>query len=247
MGNTMGRDPKLKSYGALIFAVLIAVIGAAMMTVSSSPAMKGAALLWLPAALQLIAGVWLGPWLGLLAGGLGAYAAGIIAYGGWGLTDIIMNPIAGGFANSLLPALLFRAFHLKPDLGSRPEFVGRALVRIVTVLVLTVASAVALRQFSLGALAYVPSLIILIIAPLLLRNLKIDVRQLVIGSLICVFICAVSAAIGVWGAVVGGQSWTGAFVSVGVGWFFGDTISALLGLYMLAALPERARYAGLVE
>ena len=59
-----------------------------MMNVTSSPSMKGA-MLWV--ALQLVAGVWLGPVRGMIAGGLGAYAAGILAYGGWGLADIIMT------------------------------------------------------------------------------------------------------------------------------------------------------------
>src|SRR5574341_816306 len=89
------RDPALRGRFALIMAVAIAAIGWVMMTIGSSPSVKGASFLWLPAALQLVAGVWLGPWWGLLAGGLGAYAAGILAYGGWGIVDIIMNPIAG--------------------------------------------------------------------------------------------------------------------------------------------------------
>ena len=50
------RARAIKSYGALVITVLITVIGAAMMTITSSPAMKGAAFLWLPAALQLIGG-----------------------------------------------------------------------------------------------------------------------------------------------------------------------------------------------
>lgn len=243
---TLNRDPRIKAYAALIFAVLIAVVGAAMMTVTSSPTMKGAALLWLPAALQLIAGVWLGPRLGFLAGGIGAYAAGIIAYGGWGLTDIIMNLIAGGVANAMLPAVLFRVLGVQPNLGSRPQFIGRGIGVIVAILVVCVGLAIGLRTLPLGTWAYAPSLAILAIAPLFLRNLNINGRQLMLGVAIAILACAVSAAIGVTGAVVGGQSWSGAFVSVGIGWFFGDTVSAMLGLYMLAALTDRAKYAGLV-
>lgn len=94
------RDPAIRNYATLVFTVSIAAIGALMMTLTSSPTAKGASFLWLPAALQLMAGVWLGPWRGLIAGGLGAYLAGILAYGGWGIVDIIMNPVAGGIANS---------------------------------------------------------------------------------------------------------------------------------------------------
>ncbi len=111
-----GRETeRIRFQATVYFIVSIAVIGAIMMTLTSSPTAKGASFLWLPAALQLMAGVWLGPWLGFIAGGLGAYLAGILAYGGWGLVDIIMNPVAGGFANSLLPAVLFRFLGVDPD------------------------------------------------------------------------------------------------------------------------------------
>src|SRR5579884_226826 len=114
-----GSD-RLQWGAVIIFTVLIAVLGAVMMTFTSSPLVKGAAFLWLPAALQLIAGAWLGPWRGGLAAGIGAQLAGIIAYGGWGLPDWIMNFVAGGVANAALPALLFQAFRLPADLGALP-------------------------------------------------------------------------------------------------------------------------------
>ena len=74
----------IRDAATAIFTILIALLGAAMMTVTSSPLMKGASFLWLPAALQLIAGVWLGPIRGFIAGGIGAQAASVIAYGGLG-------------------------------------------------------------------------------------------------------------------------------------------------------------------
>lgn len=241
------REPRMKNYGVLIFAVLIAVIGAVMMTVTSSPAMKGAAFLWLPAALQLMAGVWFGPVRGFIAGAIGAYAAGILAYGGWGLTDIIMNPIAGGFANAMLPGLLFLIFRIDPSLGAHPKDVGKGIVRIAILLILVLAVAVGLRNFNLGPLGYLPPFLILALGPLVLGHLQINKRDLFIAFLIAVFCCALSAFIGSFGAVVGGQSWKGAIVGVGVGWFLGDTVSAMLGLYMLAALTDRARQAGLAS
>ena len=111
------RNPALPAVFALVLGTAIALIGLAMMTIGSSPTVKGASFIWLPAALQLVAGVWLGPFLGFLAGGLGAYAAGILAYGGWGIVDIIMNPIAGGFANAVLPWILFKALRIDPGIG----------------------------------------------------------------------------------------------------------------------------------
>ncbi|HZW03321.1 MAG TPA: hypothetical protein VFF68_05315, partial [Anaerolineaceae bacterium] len=129
------RDPALRIGFTIFMAVAIAAVGWIMMTISSSPTVKGASFLWLPAALQLVAGVWLGPVYGTLAAGLGAYAAGILAYGGWGIVDIIMNPLAGGVANALLPWLLFSILRIDPTLGTHKP--GEVLAGAVRALVLT--------------------------------------------------------------------------------------------------------------
>jgi len=60
------RNPALPAVFALVLGTAIALIGLAMMTIGSSPTVKGASFIWLPAALQLVAGVWLGPFLGFL-------------------------------------------------------------------------------------------------------------------------------------------------------------------------------------
>jgi MFS family permease len=239
------REPRLKNYAALTFTVLIAVSGAVMMTVTSSPNMKGAAFLWLPAALQLVAGVWLGPVRGFIAGGIGAYAAGIIAYGGWGLPDIIMNLVAGGLANSLLPGVLFRVARVDPALGSNPKSVGTGIIRILVLLVATVALGFCAIRFNWGAWGYLPSIILVLLAPLFLRDLAIKGRDLTVAIIIAIVISALSALIGSAGAVVAGQSWQAALLTVSLGWFLGDTVSSLLGLYVLAALTNKARTRGL--
>ena len=240
------REKRLKYYGTLTFAVLIAAIGWVMMTLTSSPAMKGAAFLWLPAALQLIAGVWLGPIEGFIAGGLGAYAAGILAYGGWGLPDIIMNPIAGGLANSMLPGLLFRMFRIDPALGAKPRNLGIAILRIVAILIVVILLTLLLQRFGLGLWGYLPQVVILFLAPFYLRELNLPLGKLTLAFAVCVISSFISALIGSVGAKVGGLSWEGAFVGVGAGWFLGDTVSSLFGLYMMAALTDRAESAGLL-
>lgn len=239
------REPRIRYYAALVFTVLIAATGAVMMTVTSSPNMKGAAFLWLPAALQLLAGVWLGPRLGFLAGGLGAYAAGILAYGGWGPPDIIMNFVAGGFANAMLPAILFRVLRIDPEMGGMTAVRLRGgIFRVFLLLLLVIAIAIGTRNLNLGWMAYLPSILLLLIVLFVFRGRVGRQYSLTMGILVCIFISAVSAAIGCWGAVVAGQTWRAAFISVGVGWFFGDTVSSLLGLLMLAAFTERARQSG---
>ncbi len=243
------RSSAIPIYGALSFSVLIALIGAAMMTLTSSPQMKGAALLWLPAALQLVAGVWFGPMLGLFAGGIGAYAAGIIAYGGWGLADIIMNPIAGGIANAWLPAILFRVFKINPTFGSSPKDINKALFSITSLLVIVfVIGILPIYVSSISNLAYIVAIILLIIgAPILLYNLNINRVKFIIAVIISVFICLVSAIIGSFGIVLSGNTWQAALIGTGIGWFLGDTVSAFLGIYALVYFTERALNMGLVK
>jgi hypothetical protein len=242
------RDKSTKTYGAIVFAVLIAVIGAFMMTLTSSPQMKGAAMLWIPAALQLIAGVWFGPTRGLLAGGLGAYAAGIIAYGGWGLVDIIMNPIAGGIANSWLPAILFTLFKIDPEFGTDVKNMKSAIFRILSILIFVLIIGV-LPIFIENVKAwkfYVLAIAILLIGlPLIMWKLKIDRIKFLFAVIIVIIISALSAAIGSFGVVVGGNTWEGALIGTGLGWFLGDLVSCFLGLYMLAYFSKRAKSMGL--
>ncbi|MEI6088996.1 MAG: hypothetical protein WCR42_00940 [bacterium] len=241
------RDESMKTYGAIVFAVLITVIGAFMMTLTSSPQWKGASMLWIPAALQLIAGVWFGPKRGLLAGGLGAYAAGIIAYGGWGLVDIIMNPLAGGIANAWLPAILFSMFKINPDFGAETKAMKTAVIRISIVLLFVLGIGV-LPLFIIGLdiWAYIIAMIVLLGGmPLILWKVRINKTQFLLAVLICFVISSISAFIGSVGAVVAGYPWKAALLGTGLGWFLGDTISCFLGLYMLAYFTKRARKMGL--
>jgi uncharacterized membrane protein len=247
-----GRETTAIGFQATIyFTVSIAAIGAIMMTLTSSPTAKGASFLWIPAALQLMAGVWLGPWRGMIAGGLGAYLAGILAYGGWGLVDIIMNPIAGGLANSLMPAVLFRLFRVDPTFGTPntgdPKDILRAAGRLASLLAGILILSFAIRPLQIGAWGYLPPFLVILLAPLVLTGLAIRRRDFILGFVICIFISAVSAIIGSYGQVVGGQTWQAALLGTGLGWFFGDTVSAILGLYMLAAFTERAREAGIAS
>lgn len=209
--------------------------------------MKGAAFLWLPAALQLIGGVWFGRTRGLLAGGLGAYAAGIIAYGGFGLADIIMNLLAGGIANSFLPAVLFRFFRINPDFGAEPQQVQEAATSLGFLLVGVLLFALLAIPLKMGFWGFVPSLILLFAAPIVFRNLRVARRDFALAFSICVLSCAASALIGCFGVVLSGQSWPAAIIGTGIGWFLGDTVSALLGLYIMAAFTRDARKVGLVD
>ncbi|TMI70314.1 MAG: hypothetical protein E6H05_13815 [Bacillati bacterium ANGP1] len=243
------RDPSLRMITAVMIAVFITLIGYVAMTVGSSPTVKGASFIWLPAALQLVAGVWLGPWLGLLAGGLGAYAAGILAYGGWGIVDIIMNPIAGGVANAMLPAILFRMYRVDPTLGAqRPADVLSGVVKAVVLAIVVLVAGYLNRLLQLpGQWGFILPLIALFVgARVLLRSLALNKASFLAAVGIAVVSCAASALIGAIGATVGGKPFAAALVDPGIGWFIGDTISAFLGLYLLAMFTQRARAAGIV-
>ena len=249
-GYVSKRDPALRGRFALIMAVAIAALGWVMMTVGSSPSVKGASFLWLPAALQLVAGVWLGPWWGLLAGGLGAYAAGILAYGGWGIVDIIMNPIAGGVANAMLPAFLFTYLKIDPTFGTKkPGDVINGAIRMLVLTLLVLGAGLLNMSLNLPSpLGFAIPLVVLIVgAFVLLRNLKLSTRDLALGVVVAVVACLLSALIGAIGATVGGKPFAAALVDPGIGWFAGDLVSAVLGLFLLPMFTQRLRDAGIAR
>jgi hypothetical protein len=250
MAERYARDALARTVATGLFMLAIAGVGAVMMGVTSSPAVKGAALLWLPAALQLMAGVWLGPTRGFLAAGLGAQAAGIIAYGGWAPSDWIMNFVAGGFANAWLPAVLFRFAKIDPQLLGSTDHGKLRLPAIGLLTVAAIAFAFLQRPIfaavglpSLGAAGFIlPLGVVLLVPPLL--GVK-PTRDFVLAFAIVVLICGVSAALGVAGSMVGGQTLEAAVLTVGIGWFLGDTVSAVVGLYALATLTPWARERGI--
>jgi hypothetical protein len=244
------RKAVSSSFQAVTFFIItIAAVGAVMITLIGSPGAKGVSFLWLPAALQLMAGVWLGPWRGMLAGGLGAYLAGILANGGWGPIPFIMNGIAGGVANSFLPGILFRSLKIDPTFGintSRDplqslQVAGRTATLLGVVLIL----AFAMKPLQIGLWGYSAPLVLLLLTPFVLTGLSLRRSDFALGFLVSVVSCAISAAIGAFGQVVGGQTWQAAIISTGsIVWFLGDTVSAVFAMYMLAAFTERARDAG---
>ncbi|MEN6523445.1 MAG: hypothetical protein ABFD14_06920 [Anaerolineaceae bacterium] len=244
------RDPALKGRFALVMAVAIAALGWVMMTIGSSPSVKGASFLWLPAALQLVAGVWLGPWWGFLAGGLGAYAAGILAYGGWGIVDIIMNPISGGLANAMLPALLFTLLKIDPTFGTqKASEILKGAMRLLIVLLLVLGAGLLniflAIPFPWGYL--LPLAVLIISGFFLLRNLSLKKRDFILAVLVAVVSCLLSAIIGALGAVVGGKPLLAALIDPGIGWFAGDVVSAILGLFLLPLFTKRLQDAGIAR
>jgi len=238
------RNPALRSVFALVLGIAIAVIGYAMMTVGSSPTVKGASFIWLPAALQLVAGVWLGPYLGFLAGGLGAYAAGILAYGGWGIVDIIMNPIAGGLANAVLPWLLFKALGIDPSIGVvDKQDLKRNIPKAILLTILVLLAGLANIWLNLPSPwgLVLPLVVLVVGATLLLKGVKAGSRDLILALLVAVICCVVSALIGALGATVGGKPFSASLIDPGIGWFVGDTVSAFLGVYLLMMFTPRVR------
>jgi len=81
----------------------------------------------------------------------------------------------------------------------------------------------------------------------LLRDVKIEQRHFLPAVFVAVFVCVVSALIGAIGATVGGKPFGAALVDPGIGWFVGDTVSAILGLFLLPLYTTRLREAGIAE
>lgn len=242
------RDPRVKAQFAIFMGAAIAALGWVMMTISSSPTVKGASFLWLPAALQLAVGVWLGPGWGFLAAGFGAYLSGILNYGGWGPLDLTQNLVAGGFANAMLPALLFRALRVDPTLGANKP--GDVLKGSIWLVVIGFAAMLVGNLGLTGLMAFVPPLLVILVgAFFLLRGLTLDGRSLILAVIIAVVSCAASAFIGALGAFwfAGKPSLMVALADPGIGWFAGDTVSAILGLYLLAMYTPFLKTKGVAD
>ena len=242
------RNDALANNVAVWMTLGIAAIGAVMMTFTSSPSVKGASFLWLPAALQLCAGVWLGWKRGFLVGAIGPYLAGILAYGGFGLQDIVQNFIAGGLFNAMLPALLFWAMRIDPTFGAKSQGeVYSAVTRIIFLSILVLLSGFVSRLLNLpspwGYL--IPLLMLFLGSKVLLSNLTLKKADLTKGVAVAIFISLLSALVGAIGATLSGKPLLTTLVEPGIGWFFGDTVSAMLGLGMLAVFTKQVRKLGI--
>jgi hypothetical protein len=91
-------------------------------------------------------------------------------------------------------------------------------------------------------------LVVLVVgAFFLLRGLTMNMRDFLLGVLVAVVVCAISALIGAIGATVGGKPFAAALVDPGIGWFAGDTVSAILGLFLLPMFTQRLRDAGIAD
>jgi len=92
-----------------------------------------------------------------------------------------------------------------------------------------------------------PLVVLVVGALVLFRDVKLDMKHFVPAVVIAVVACLVSALIGAIGATVGGKPFAAALVDPGVGWFVGDTVSAVLGLFLLPLFTKRLRVAGIAE
>lgn len=243
----MKKDPILKNYAVVGFTVAIAISGWLMMTLTSSPQMKGAAMLWLPAGLQLIAGIWLGPVRGMIAGGLGAYIAGILAYGGWGLPDIVMNLVAGGLVNSFLAGLLFLSFKVDIETAFSNFQSSKRLTVFVVLTAITVVLGLLPIWTGIGVWSYIAASVILSVALYIMKDQGVSLAPISISVAFCVIISFLSACLGVFGSTLAGNSLEAAILQTGVGWFLGDTVSAILGLFLLAFYSREAREYGITD
>lgn len=104
------------NYETVLFITAIAIVGFFAMAVGYP--ISGVPLLPLVAALQLIAGVRLGPRRGLIAAGVGALFADVFAYENFTLIHLISDPLlTGAPVNVLLPSFLLRLFSERIPLG----------------------------------------------------------------------------------------------------------------------------------
>ena len=166
------------------------------------------------------------------------------------MVDIIQNPVAGGICNAFLPWMLFRMFRIDPTMGTeKASDVISGAVRALILTVLVLASGMLGPILNIpGMWGYlIPLVVLLVGARLLLSNLSMNMRDFGLGMLVAVIVSAASAYVGALGAVVGGKPLGAALIDPGVGWFAGDLVSVVLGLYMLPLYTARLRSAGIAK
>ena len=131
----------------------------------------------------------------------------------------------------------------------KPGDVLKGAVRILILTALVLAAGLANIFLNLPSpWGFVTPLIVLGAgAFVLLRDVKIEQRHFLPAVFVAVFVCLVSALIGAIGATVGGKPFGAALVDPGIGWFVGDTVSAILGLFLLPLYTTRLREAGIAE
>ncbi|MEN6434325.1 MAG: hypothetical protein ABFD58_00755, partial [Anaerolineaceae bacterium] len=157
---------------------------------------------------------------------------------------------SGGLANAMLPALLFTLLKIDPTFGTpKASEILKGAMRLLIVLLLVLGAGLLniflAIPFPWGYL--LPLAVLIISGFFLLRNLSLKKRDFILAVLVAVVSCLLSAIIGALGAVVGGKPLLAALIDPGIGWFAGDVVSAILGLFLLPLFTKRLQDAGIAR
>jgi hypothetical protein len=247
-----GRQRKDERYETIIFAAVIAIVAFAGESLAHKRLMSDLPILPLVAALQLVAGLHLGPRRGTIAAVLGGFAASLFFCGNHGLVPILVNPsFAGGAVNSVLPSVLLMLLRMAghpesalPELyASRKRAHNTGKAFLISSVLLAGIILVALLSDHAGEenLIYLASLFLLLIGwavTFLLVTEKKKQRLLLLG------IIAAGSLVGslIW-SVASTSHYNRWIVDAGVPWFLWEAIYSILTLQLLNILKLDAERA----
>lgn len=233
------------NYETVLFITAIAIVGFFAMAVGYP--ISGVPLLPLVAALQLIAGVRLGPRRGLIAAGVGALFADVFAYENFTLIHLISDPLlTGAPVNVLLPSFLLRLFSERIPLGQidfreSGETSDETKTSFIISLFLVAMVSAAISPVFIGkeSLVYEAATLLLFVIGILIFSSMVKGKKQNIYLLIALFIgCFMASFIGS-GWQFRSTEWN-AVIDTAVPWFLWDVIYSIIGLQFFTMLESKA-------
>lgn len=230
---TSCRHKKTNDETVLIM-MTIAIVGFTVMSIESGALMSGVHLLPLVAAMQLIAGVRLGPLRGSIAAGIGTFFPAMVAYGSFDFVRILTSPIvAGAPVNALLSSSMFKLLEI--DIQDGEEINNKEKTFFMSNLFLAAIFFAAVSPVFLwiDGWAYRASTLLLLIVGLSLYLSKLIKPGQRSSMLMVLIITSIMSSIITSSRAVLASGWDAVFV-IAVPWFIWDMIYSMCGLQLLS-------------
>lgn len=120
-------------------------------------------LFWLPAVIQLAAGLKLGPVRGPAAAVIGSYVAAAFFYGGWGPIAFTNYAVVGGFVISVMPRLLLHFLRIDPLRNANVQPIDRISLGLPFFLAAAILFGLSPLVWDSAPLAYILASLLLLI------------------------------------------------------------------------------------
>ena len=237
--NSSNRFASIKrrqaDYETLLFTAAIASFTFAAESIARGNLISASAILPLITAVQLLAGVWLGPFRGTAAATVGGFLGYELGSAGGSFTQACLDPIvAGGVVNSLLPSLLLLLLRISVRRESDTSSVGKNFLAVSGFLACIILAASGSGSIpGTKWLEHIPVLFVCTAGVLLFLHMVKGKQKKFLLLEVVLLSCLESALMGAAVAAAQHQGWAGSSISAGISWFAWDLSYSLLGLCIL--------------